>query len=57
MSRLKEQLDRIKPQFEKGGKYAKLHSVFDGFYTFLYTPNTTSKPGSRFTTATTPNAL
>ena len=45
MSRLKEQLDRIKPQFEKGGKYAKLHSVFDGFYTFLYTPNTTSKTG------------
>ena len=45
MKGLKRQLDRIKPQFEKGGKYEKLHSVFDGFYTFLYTPNTTSKSG------------
>lgn len=45
MSRLKRQLDRMKPQFEKGGKYAKLHSVFDGFYTFLYTPNTTAQSG------------
>lgn len=45
MSRLKRQLDSIKPLFEKGGKYAKLHSVFDGFYTFLYTPNTTSATG------------
>lgn len=45
MSRLKQQLDRIKPQFEKGGKYEKLHSVFDGFYTFLYTPDTTSGAG------------
>lgn len=45
MKGLKRQLDKIKPQFEKGGKYEKLHSVFDGFYTFLYTPNTTSKSG------------
>lgn len=45
MSKLKQQIDRIKPQFEKGGKFEKLHSVFDGFYTFLYTPNTTSRSG------------
>lgn len=45
MKPLKQQLDRIKPQFEPGGKLAKLHSVFDGFYTFLYTPNTTSRSG------------
>jgi Na+-transporting NADH:ubiquinone oxidoreductase subunit B len=45
VSKLKQQIDKIKPQFEKGGKYAKLQSVFDGFYTFLYTPNTTSRDG------------
>lgn len=45
MSKFKQQIDKIKPQFEKGGKYEKLQSVFDGFYTFLYTPNTTSRNG------------
>ena len=45
MSRLKQTLDRLKPDFEKGGKLEKLHSVYDGFYTFLYTPNTTSTSG------------
>lgn len=45
MSKLKQKIDSIKPHFEKGGKYEKLHSVFDGFYTFLYTPNTTSASG------------
>lgn len=45
MSKIKEKIDNIKPLFEKGGKYHALHSVFDGFYTFLYTPNETSKSG------------
>lgn len=45
MKGLKQHLDKLKPQFDKGGKYEKLHSVFDGFYTFLYTPNETSKSG------------
>lgn len=45
MSKLKEKIDSIKPKFEKGGKYHAFHSVFDGFYTFLYTPNETSKSG------------
>lgn len=45
MKALKKKIDKIKPQFEKGGKFEKLHSVFDGFYTFLYTPNETSKSG------------
>ena len=31
--------------FEKGGRFHALHSVFDGFYTFLYTPNETSSSG------------
>lgn len=45
MSKLKEKIDSIKPLFEKDGKYHAFHSVFDGFYTFLYTPNETSKSG------------
>lgn len=45
MKGLKRNIDKIKPQFEKGGKFSKLHSVFDGFYTFLFTPNETSKSG------------
>lgn len=45
MKALKKKIDRIKPMFDKGGKFEKLHSVFDGFYTFLYTPNETSKSG------------
>lgn len=45
MGKLKQTLDKVKPQFEKGGKYEKLHSVFDGFYTFLYTPNETGRSG------------
>lgn len=45
MKGLKQKIDKIKPQFEKGGRFEKLHSVFDGFYTFLFTPNETSKSG------------
>lgn len=45
MKGLKERIDRIKPQFEKGGRFQALNSVFDGFYTFLFTPNETSKSG------------
>ena len=45
MKPLRRFLDKIKPQFEKGGRFEKLHSVFDGFETFLYVPNTTSKTG------------
>ena len=42
---LKQRIDKVKPQFEKGGRFSKLHSVFDGFYTFLFTPNETSRSG------------
>lgn len=41
---LRKYLDRIKPQFEPGGKYHALQSVFEGMETFLYTPRTTSGP-------------
>lgn len=42
---LKSKIDRIKPHFEEGGKLHPLHSVFDGFYTFLFTPDTVSNSG------------
>ena len=45
MMTLRKYIDKIKPQFEPGGKFSALQSVFDGFETFLYVPNTTSKSG------------
>lgn len=45
MSVLKKYLDKIKPNFEEGGKYHAFRSVFDGIETFLFVPNTTSKTG------------
>ena len=45
MSVLKKYLDKIKPNFEEGGKYHAFRSVFDGMETFLFVPNTTSKTG------------
>ena len=46
MKALRNYLNRIKPAFEPGGKLQSLHSVYDGFETFLFTPNTTSGAGS-----------
>ena len=46
MNSLRKFIDRIKPNFEKGGKFEKLQSVFDGFETFLFVPNTTSRRGT-----------
>ena len=46
MNALRNYLDKIKPNFEEGGKYQALRSVFDGFETFLFVPNTTSKTGT-----------
>ncbi len=45
MSFLRSYLNRIKPYFEKDGKLHAFRSVFDGFETFLYVPNTTSRSG------------
>ena len=42
---LRSYLNRIKPYFEKDGKLHAFRSVFDGFETFLYVPNTTSRGG------------
>ncbi|MDR2039786.1 MAG: RnfABCDGE type electron transport complex subunit D, partial [Bacteroidales bacterium] len=46
MNPLRKFLDKIKPNFEKGGKFEKLHSTFDAFETFLFVPNTTTKKGT-----------
>ncbi|MBP3511877.1 MAG: NADH:ubiquinone reductase (Na(+)-transporting) subunit B [Prevotella sp.] len=46
MSILRNYLDRIRPNFEEGGKLHSLRSLYDGMDTFLYVPNTTSKSGT-----------
>ncbi len=46
MKALRNYLDKIKPNFEKGGKLQAFRSVFDGFETFLFVPNTTAKTGT-----------
>lgn len=42
---LRKFLDKIKPNFEEGGKFHWLYSTYDAFETFLYVPATTSKSG------------
>lgn len=46
MKFLRDYLDKIKPSFEKGGKYQKFHSTFDAFESFLFVPNTVTHKGS-----------
>ncbi|MCB2222323.1 MAG: NADH:ubiquinone reductase (Na(+)-transporting) subunit B [Bacteroidetes bacterium] len=46
MKALRNYLDKIKPQFEKGGKFEKLHSTFDAFETFLFVPDKVTFRGS-----------
>ena len=43
---LRNYLNNIKPSFEEGGKLHAFKSVFEGFETFLYVPNTTAKSGA-----------
>ena len=45
MKALRNYLDKIKPSFEKDGKLHAFRSLFDGFETFLFVPNTTAKKG------------
>lgn len=45
MKALKRMMDRIRPNFEEGGKLHALKSVYDGMDTFLFTPSETSKSG------------
>jgi Na+-transporting NADH:ubiquinone oxidoreductase subunit B len=46
MKALRNYLDKIKPQFKKGGKFEKLHSTFDAIETFLFVPDKTTFKGS-----------
>ena len=46
MSKLRDFIDKIKPNFQKGGKFSKLQSTFEAFETFAYTPNTVTSTGS-----------
>ena len=46
MKFLRQQIDKVKPHFEKGGKYEKYGPAFGGFETFLYVPNHTTSKGA-----------
>jgi Na+-transporting NADH:ubiquinone oxidoreductase subunit B len=46
MKALRRYLDRIKPNFEKGGKYGRFRSTFDAFETFLFVPDKVTGTGS-----------
>lgn len=46
MKTLRRYLDRIKPNFMPGGKFAKFQSVYEGLETFLFVPDTTRKDGA-----------
>lgn len=46
MKSLRNYLDKVKPQFEKGGKYEKLKSTFEAFESFLFVPDKVTHTGS-----------
>ena len=43
MKALRNFLDKQRPKFREGGKFAKLESTFDAFDTFLFVPDTVTK--------------
>ncbi|MBO4907352.1 MAG: NADH:ubiquinone reductase (Na(+)-transporting) subunit B [Bacteroidaceae bacterium] len=42
MNALRKYFDKIKPNFEEGGKLHAFRSLYDGFDTFAFVPNTTA---------------
>ncbi|HEX2921741.1 MAG TPA: NADH:ubiquinone reductase (Na(+)-transporting) subunit B [Bacteroidales bacterium] len=46
MSSLRRKIDKIKPHFEKGGKFEKFHSTFNAFETFIFVPDQVTIKGS-----------
>lgn len=46
MKSLRNFLDRLKPQFEKGGRFEKLHATFEAFESFIFVPNKVTQTGS-----------
>lgn len=43
MKFLRDIVDKVKPNFVKGGKYERLYYVFEAFETFLFVPDETTK--------------
>ena len=46
MKALRNYIDKIKPNFEKGGKLYALRSTFEAFETFLFVPDKVTSTGS-----------
>lgn len=46
MKFLRKTIDKVKPNFEKGGKFYFLHSTFDAMETFLFVPSKVTQKGS-----------
>ena len=46
MKSLRKFVDKIKPHFSKGGKFAMLHSTFEAFESFLFVPNEVTTKGA-----------
>ncbi len=42
---LRHYIDKIKPSFSEGGRFPWLHSTFEAFETFAFTPNRVTKRG------------
>lgn len=46
MKGIRNYLDKVKPNFEKGGKLEKFHSLFDAIETLLFVPDKVATSGS-----------
>lgn len=46
MKSLREKIDKIKPHFSEGGKFARLQSVFEGFESFLFVSDAVTSRGA-----------
>ena len=46
MKALKKLFDNMRPSFEEGGKLHAFRSLYEGFESFAFVPNTTSRQGS-----------
>jgi len=46
MKSLRKVVDKIKPNFERGGRFGFLHSTFEAFESFLFVPNKVTTRGS-----------
>lgn len=44
MKFLREALDKVKPHFQKGGKWEKFYYIYEAHETLLFAPNHTTKP-------------